>query len=289
MTKENDSLTDRGDRIAKLLARAGVGSRRDIERMIEEGRISLNGAVLTTPATLLTSLEGVSVDGKPVAERAPTMLWRFHKPKGVITTHKDPQGRKTVFDLLPQDRGRLISIGRLDLNSEGLLLLTNDGELARYFEHPSTALMRRYKVRVHGDVNEAELEKLKDGITVEGVRYGAIDAVLERKQGSNAWLNVTLSEGKNREIRKVFSALNLPVNRLIRVAYGPFSLGTLKAGDMQLVPAKDWGKIARPVLERLTPDAPIAPKRKPKSWAKAKAKPARRPQRGKVIKPGRAP
>lgn len=271
MTSGNDTGPDKGERIAKLLARAGIASRREAERMIEAGRVALHGKKLSTPATLLPNLDGVSVDGEPITEARPTtQLWRFHKPKGVITTHHDPQGRKTVFDLLPTDTGRLISVGRLDLNSEGLLLITNDGELARYLEHPSTGLTRRYRVRVHGKVNVAKLQSLKDGITIEGVRYGSIDAELERQQGTNAWLNVALNEGKNREIRKVFAALELPVTRLIRISYGPFNLGPLKKGDMQSIRSADWGKIARPIIEKLKLDAPLAPKRKKKGWAKSK-------------------
>jgi len=268
----------KGERIAKLLARAGIASRREAERMIEAGRIAFKGKVLTTAATLLPDLDGVSVDGEAIIEHRPTtQLWRFHKPKGVITTHNDPQGRKTVFDLLPSGHGRLISVGRLDLNSEGLLLITNDGALARFLEHPSTGLTRRYRVRVHGRVNEEKLKNLQNGITVEGIRYGAIDAKLERQQGTNAWLEVALEEGKNREIRKVFAALELPVTRLIRVSYGPFNLGSMKRGDMQSIRTADWGKIARPIIDSLKLDSPLAPKRKKKGWAKAKPTPKRKP------------
>lgn len=278
MTQESSSPSVRGERIAKLLARAGIASRREAERMIEAGRVAFKGKVLTTAATLLPNLDGVSVDGEAIIEHRPTtQLWRFHKPKGVITTHNDPQGRKTVFDLLPSGHGRLISVGRLDLNSEGLLLITNDGALARFLEHPSTGLTRRYRVRVHGRVNEEKLKSLKDGITVEGIRYGAIDAKLERQQGSNAWLEVALEEGKNREIRKVFAALELPVTRLIRVSYGPFNLGSMKRADMQSIRPADWGKIARPIIDSLKLDSPLAPKRKRKGWAKAKPTQKRKP------------
>lgn len=268
---------EKGERIAKLLARAGVGSRRDVERMIEAGRISLKGQVLETPAVLLHNLDDIRVDGEKIEDARPvTLMWRFHKPKGVITTHHDPQGRRTVFDLLPKEHGHLISVGRLDLNSEGLLLITNDGELARYLEHPSTELTRRYRVRVHGRVKEAALEALKNGIEVEGVRYGSIEASLERQQGSNAWLNVALQEGKNREIRKVFAALELPVTRLIRTSYGPFNLGPLKRGDLQAIPVKEWGKVARPIVDKLRLDTPLAPKRKRKGWAKTKTTPQKK-------------
>ncbi|MFZ5610150.1 MAG: pseudouridine synthase [Pseudomonadota bacterium] len=259
-----------GERIAKLLARAGVGSRRAVELMISEGRVHHRGTPVTTPATLLTALEGITVDGKPVAAVAPPRLWRFHKPRGVITTHKDPQGRRTVFDLLPPGAGRLISVGRLDLNSEGLLLLTNDGALARHLEHPATGLARRYRVRVHGEVDEARLGALIEGITVEGVRYGPITASLERAQGSNAWLIVTLHEGKNREIRKVLAALGLMVTRLIRIAYGPFGLGQLAPGEMKPVPPNDWAPLARPIAGALAGASDATLSARPKGWAKPK-------------------
>ncbi|MGA0606354.1 pseudouridine synthase [Phenylobacterium sp. VNQ135] len=228
-----------GERIAKLLARSGVGSRRDVERLIEEGRVAINGQVLTTPAVKPEPGDIITVDGVVVAEPEPVRVFRYHKPVGLVTTHKDPQGRPTVFQALPQDLPRLISVGRLDLNSEGLLLLTNDGGLARALELPATGIVRRYRARAHGRITQERLDKLKDGITVDGVRYGAIEARLDKAkeggQGANLWLTVTLHEGKNREVRRVLEALGLKVNRLIRLSYGPFALGTLGLGEIEEV------------------------------------------------------
>jgi 23S rRNA pseudouridine2605 synthase len=228
-----------GDRIAKALARAGVGSRRDVERYIAEGRVALNGQVLTSPAVKVEPGDILTVDGEVVNEAEPTRLFRYHKPVGLLTSHKDPQGRPTVFGALPEGLPRLISVGRLDINSEGLLLLTNDGELARALELPQAGVVRRYRARAHGRITQDRLDKLKDGITVEGVRYGSIDARLDKAkegpQGSNLWITVTLSEGKNREVRRVLEALGLKVNRLIRLAYGPFALGTLAVGEIEEV------------------------------------------------------
>ena len=229
---------DSGERVAKVLARAGVASRRDAERMIAEGRVALNGAVVAHPATFVTPGDILTVDGKPVGAAPQTRLWRYHKPAGLITTHRDPQGRKTIFETLPPGMPRVISVGRLDLNSEGLLLLTNDGALARRLELPETGWIRRYRVRVHGAVDPARLAALAGGMTVDGVRYGRIDAEIDMVKGSNAWLAVGLSEGRNREIRKVMAALGLDVTRLIRVAYGPFQLGRLERGALAEVPAK---------------------------------------------------
>jgi 23S rRNA pseudouridine2605 synthase len=229
---------EKGERIAKRLARAGLCSRRDAERWIEEGRVAVDGKVLKTPAFLVTEDSVIVVDGKPLAAADRTRLWRYHKPSGLVTSHKDPQGRTTVFERLPQDMPRVISVGRLDLNSEGLLLLTNDGELARRLELPSTGWLRRYRVRVHGAPEPAALAALEKGITVDGVTYGSIKAVLDRQQGSNAWLTVGLKEGKNREIRKVMEHLGWSVSRLIRIAYGPFQLGLLPEGDVEEVPTK---------------------------------------------------
>jgi len=229
---------EKGERIAKRLARAGLCSRRDAERWIEEGRVAVDGKVLKTPAFLVTDDSLIVVDGKPLAAADRTRLWRYNKPAGLVTSHKDPQGRTTVFERLPQDMPRVISVGRLDLNSEGLLLLTNDGELARRLELPSTGWLRRYRVRVHGAPEPAALAALEKGITVDGVTYGSIKAVLDRQQGSNAWLTVGLKEGKNREIRKVMEHLGWSVSRLIRIAYGPFQLGLLPEGDVEEVPTK---------------------------------------------------
>jgi len=226
-----------GERVAKALARAGVASRREVERLIAAGRVSLNGVVLDTPAVKVGPSDVLTVDGRPVAAPEAARIWRYHKPAGLVTSHRDPAGRPTVFDHLPKDLPRVISVGRLDLNSEGLLLLTNDGELARALELPSNYLVRRYRARARGRATQAQLDRLKDGITVEGVHYGPIDARLEDTRGSgvNQWITVTLSEGKNREVRKVLDALDLNVNRLIRLAYGPFDLGTLAPGEVQEV------------------------------------------------------
>lgn len=228
----------RGERIAKWLGRTGVASRRDAERMIEEGRVRLNGQPVTHPATFITEQDLVQVDGKAVSSPDRTRLWRYHKPDGLVTTHKDPEGRPTVFASLPEGMPRVISVGRLDLNSEGLLLLTNDGELARRLELPSNGWLRRYRVRVFGVVDEARLASLSEGSVFEGVRYGPIEAGLDSRKGDNAWLTVSLREGKNREIRKVMAGLNLHVSRLIRTSYGPFQLGTLKRGELEEVPGK---------------------------------------------------
>lgn len=226
-----------GERVAKFLARAGVCSRRDAERLIAEGRVKLNGKVLDTPAVKVTAKDKVQVDGRPIGAAEPTRVWRYHKPSGLVTTHRDPAGRPTVFQQLPADMPRVISVGRLDLTSEGLLLLTNDGELARRLELPSNGWLRRYRARAFGRIEQAELDQLKTGITVDGVRYGPIEARLERA-AANSWITLSLSEGKNREVRRVLEALGLKVNRLIRIAYGPFQLGTLAPGEVEEIPRK---------------------------------------------------
>lgn len=229
---------EKGERIAKRLARAGVCSRRDAEKLIADGRVSVNRKKLTTPAVLVVEGDVVTVDGQTIGEPERARLWRYHKPAGLVTTHKDPQGRPTVFERLPDDMPRVVSIGRLDLNSEGLLLLTNDGSLARTLELPATGWVRRYRVRVFGEVSPEILAGLENGITVEGVRYGPIKAVLDRQQRSNAWLTISLQEGKNREIRRVMEHLGWRVTRLIRLAYGPFQLGHLEPGEIDEVPGK---------------------------------------------------
>jgi 23S rRNA pseudouridine2605 synthase len=244
-TKDKD---EKGDRIAKVMARAGLCSRRDAEKWIALGRVSVNGVTLKTPAVVVRDDDDVRVDGKqlPTADRA--RLWRFHKPKGLITTHKDEKGRTTVFEVLPPNMPRVVSVGRLDLTSEGLLLLTNDGTLARELEHPSRGWVRRYRVRVHGRVDDKSLARLKNGVTVDGVRYGPIDAHVDKApegekttsksaSKSNTWVTVALTEGKNREVRKVMEFIGLTVNRLIRVSYGPFQLGKLDTGGLEEVPA----------------------------------------------------
>ncbi|AOW47542.1 pseudouridine synthase [Acetobacter ascendens] len=244
----------RGERIAKWLARSGVASRRDAERMIEENRIRLNGQPVTHPATFVTDGDIVQVDGEPVSAPERTRLWRYHKPDGLVTTHKDPEGRPTVFASLPEGMPRVISVGRLDLNSEGLLLLTNDGELARRLELPSNGWLRRYRVRVFGVVDEERLANLAQGSVFDGVRYGPIHAALDSRKGDNAWLTVSLKEGKNREIRKVMAGMNLHVSRLIRTSYGPFQLGTLLRRELEEVSPR----VLRDQLPKATEKAPPA-------------------------------
>ena len=222
----------KAERISKVMARAGVASRRDIERMIMDGRVKLNGKLLDTPVVNVTLADKIEVDGVPIRGIERTRLWLYHKPAGLVTTNMDPEGRPTVFDNLPEDLPRVMSIGRLDINTEGLLLLTNDGGLARALELPTTGWLRRYRVRAHGEIDQDALDKLKDGIAVDGVLYGAIEATLDRTQGSNVWLTMGLREGKNREIKNVLGALGLDVNRLIRISYGPFQLGDLPERDV---------------------------------------------------------
>jgi 23S rRNA pseudouridine2605 synthase len=222
-------------RIAKAMARAGLCSRRDAERWILAGRVTVNGEVLQSPARDVGPRDAVKVDGQPLPVAEPVRLWRYYKPKGLVTTHRDPEGRPTVFDHLPEDMPRVISIGRLDFNTEGLLLLTTDGALARHLELPATGWLRRYRIRAHGAVTQADLDKLKQGIELDGVRYGPIEATLDREQGSNVWLTIGLREGKNREVRKVLASLDLQVNRLIRISFGPFQLLDLEPGEVEPV------------------------------------------------------
>ena len=222
-------------RIAKLLARAGVASRRDIERMIADGRIALNGEKVTTPATLLTDVSGLTVDGRPVRPAKATRLYRFYKPQRALTAEFDPKGRQTIYDVLPKGLPRLVPVGRLDFMTEGLLLLTNDGELKRQLELPRTGVVRRYRARAFGHVTQEQLERLAEGITIDGVRYGSIDANLERGSGRNRWIEMSLAEGKNREVRRVLEHLGMQVSRLIRTAYGPLDLEGLGPGDIEEV------------------------------------------------------
>ncbi len=267
---QSDSAGGAGERVAKALARAGVASRREVERLIEAGRVALNGQVLTTPAVKIEPGDILTVDGEVIGEAEPARLFRYHKPVGLVTSHKDPQGRPTVFDALPAGLPRLISVGRLDLNTEGLLLLTNDGELARALELPSTALVRRYRARAHGRITQERLDKLKDGVTVEGVRYGAIDAVLDKAkegpQGANLWITLTLAEGKNREVRRVLESLGLKVNRLIRLSYGPFALATLPVGEVEEVGPR---VIREQMAEHIDPEN--LPKGDRPQWKSSKA------------------
>ncbi|MCK1683743.1 pseudouridine synthase [Bradyrhizobium sp. 147] len=227
-----------GERIAKVLARAGLASRRDAEEMVTQGRVTVNGRVINSPALDVTQNDVVAVDGKPLPPRERTRLFLYHKPRGLMTTHDDPEGRPTVFDNLPEGLPRLISVGRLDFNTEGLLLLTNDGGLARTLELPDTGWLRRYRVRAHGDVTQAQLDELKHGIEIEGVKYGPIEATLERDQGANVWLVFAIREGKNREVRNVCAHLGLEVNRLIRVSYGPFQLGEIPEGQVEEIKSR---------------------------------------------------
>jgi len=230
-----DDAPRSGERIAKLLARAGVASRREVERMIAEGRVKLNEVVLTTPATVLKTLKGVTVDGKPVKAAEPTRVFVFHKPAGLITAERDPAGRPTIYtalrNALPASAGRVMPVGRLDYNTEGLLLLTNDGELKRAMELPASGLPRTYRARTFGDITQAQLEELIEGVEIEGVRYGRIDANMERRTGRNQWIEVTITEGKNREVRRVLEHLGLEVSRLLRTRYGPFELLDLPRGQ----------------------------------------------------------
>lgn len=223
------------ERIAKAMARAGLCSRREADRWIAEGRVNVNGQVLKTPVVNVTPADRILVDGKPLPQKEPVKLWRYYKPKGLVTTNMDPQGRPTVFDNLPPELPRVVSVGRLDFNSEGLLLLTNDGALARHMELPATGWLRRYRVRAHGRITQKDLDALQKGIEVEGVRYGAIEATVDSVQGANMWLTMSLREGKNREVRRVLASLSLEVNRLIRVSYGPFQLLDLKPGGVEAV------------------------------------------------------
>jgi len=224
-----------GDRIAKVIARAGLASRREAETWIAAGRVSVNGTIISSPALNVTPSDQIAVDGAPLRARERTRLFLYHKPRGLMTTHSDPEGRDTVFRALPKGLPRLISVGRLDINTEGLLLLTNDGGLARILELPATGWLRRYRVRALGRVQQEALDRLRVGITIDGVRYGPIEATLDREQGANVWLTFGIREGKNREVRKVLESLGLTVNRLIRVAFGPFDLGDLDDGSVKEV------------------------------------------------------
>ena len=235
--KEDDSS---GGRIAKVIARAGLCSRRDAEKMILEGRVKVDGAVIASPALNVTEANLITVDGNPLKAPEQARMWRYHKPSGLVTTHKDEKGRPTVFAGLPPSLGRVVSVGRLDFNSEGLLLLTNDGEIARRMEIPASGWTRVYRARLFGKVTQAELDRLAQGISIAGVKYGPIIANLERSKGVYAWASVSLKEGKNREVKRVMESLGLKVARLIRTAYGPFQLGQLAPGGIEEIPARLW-------------------------------------------------
>jgi 23S rRNA pseudouridine2605 synthase len=246
-----------GERIAKVMARAGLCSRREAEAWILASRVKVNGVKIASPALNVTEGDLIVVDGKPLPAKEKTRLWRYHKPRGLLTAAKDPQGRPTVFQKLPDGLPRVVSVGRLDLNSEGLLLLTNDGELARKLELPATGWIRRYRVRVNGKVDPRKLNELAKGVTVEGVRYGPVHATLDRQQGDNAWLTMSLTEGKNREIRRLCDHFGWTVNRLIRVSYGPFQLGHLEKGAVEEV----VGKVLKEQLGLGKTEAPASPAR----------------------------
>ncbi len=283
---ETPKNTPAGDRIAKVLSRAGIASRREAERMIEAGLVTVNGKPITSPALNVLPTDRITVEGKPVAAPEAARLWLYYKPEGLVTSASDEKGRETVFDNLPEDMPRVMSVGRLDLNSEGLLLLTNDGELKRRLELPSTGWLRKYRVRVKGNPTDVDLEPLRKGITVEGERFQPMTVSMDRHQGANAWLTVGLREGRNREIRRAMTAINLTVNRLIRVSYGPFRLGEMEPGQVEEVRPR----VLRDQLGMT--DAPeAAPAAKPKrgpAAIKPAAKPAgaartlaKRPTRGK--------
>ncbi|MDD9717035.1 pseudouridine synthase [Dinoroseobacter sp. PD6] len=287
-----DNTTPPGDRIAKVLARAGIASRREAERLIAEGRVAVNGKTVDSPALNVTEADKITFDGTPIAEPEPPRLWRYHKPVGLVTTAKDEKGRETVFDALPADLPRVMSVGRLDLNSEGLLLLTNDGEIKRRLELPTTGWLRRYRVRVKGAPTEDDLAPLRAGIEVEGERFKPMEARLDRLQGANAWLTLGLREGRNREIRRAMGALGLVVNRLIRISYGPFRLGELKPGEVEEIK----GRILREQLGLESPEPPVGtaqakPKRGPgrKPGATPGGKPTGKPSRAPNARPGAKP
>ena len=293
-----------GERIAKLLARAGIASRREVERMIAEGRVTLGDQVITTPNTVLTGLKGVSVDGKPVKAAEPTRLFGFHKPDGLITAERDPAGRPTIYtalrNALPEGTPRVMPVGRLDFNTEGLLLLTNDGELKRALELPSTGIPRTYRARTFGEITQAQLEDLIEGVTIDGIRYGKINANMERSTGRNQWIEMTITEGKNREVRRVLEHLGLQVSRLIRTGYGPWHLGDLPRGgavEIRQVDVERFRKAlglgaaqtAAIAPQRLT--AAVRPSRKAEAAAPAKVAPPaerERPARGKTPLPRRS-
>lgn len=259
-----------GDRIAKVLARAGVASRREAERMIEAGRVSVNGKRIDSPALNVTAADRISVDGKALAEPEPARLWLYHKPAGLVTTARDEKGRPTVFDALPEDMPRVISVGRLDINSEGLLLLTNDGEIKRQLELPSTGWLRKYRVRIKGTPKEEDFAPLRQGLVIGAERFQPMIVSLDRQQGANAWLTIGIREGKNREIRRAIEDVGFVVNRLIRVSYGPFQLGQLKEGAVEEVRRK----VMRDQLGLDSPQEDTSEKPK----VRRPARPSRKPQ-----------
>jgi 23S rRNA pseudouridine2605 synthase len=282
---------NKGERIAKVLARAGIGSRRAVERMIEARMVKINGRIIDSPATLITSVEGITVDGQKVNEPEETRLWIYHKPTGRLTTYHDPEGRPTIFEALPANIPRVIAIGRLDLNTEGLLLLTNDGELARWLELPSTGWIRTYRVRVNGRFHHKRLEEISKGVTIEGINYRSVDIKLdERKEGVNQWMTVSITEGKNREVRKLLEYAGMTVTRLIRVSYGPFELGKLQRGSVEEVTLRllkiNCGDYFKKIGISL-PEPEVTrnkTKTRGKGWAKSKPKKNAKPKRKKQIR-----
>ena len=278
---------DEGERIAKAIARAGLASRREAEEWIVAGRVAVNGAVIRSPALNVSAGDRISIDGEPLPARERTRVFLYHKPRGLLTSHADPRGRQTIFQNLPKGLPRLISVGRLDFNTEGLLLLTNDGELARVLELPATGWLRRYRVRAHGAIAQPKLDALRGGVAIDGVRYGAIEATIDRVQGSNTWLTFAIREGKNREVRNVLGHLGLTVTRLIRVSFGPFQLGELTEGAVEEVPtrvlreqlgervlAQSNADFSAPIFARPQPEEPEAP-RKERRQRPAGARPSR--------------
>ena len=272
MTEKSTTTPPEGDRIAKVLARAGIASRREAERMIEAGRVTVNGKTIASPALNVSASDKIAVDGKPVSAPEPPRMWLYHKPPGLVTSNRDEKGRETVFDALPEDMPRVMTVGRLDLSSEGLLLLTNDGGIKRKLELPATGWLRRYRVRVKGRPTEDTFAPLRKGITVEGERFQPMTVTLDRQQGANAWLTVSLREGKNREIRRAMEAVGLSVNRLIRISYGPFQLGDLKPGAVEELRRK----VVRDQLGLELEDDSGTAAKKPKAVRRPPRKPVRK-------------
>ena len=292
MREQNDH-PDGGERVAKVIARAGLASRREAEAWIAAGRVAVNGAVIASPALNVTAADRIAVDGEPLPGRERTRLFLYHKPRGLLTTHADPAGRPTIFAALPKGLPRVVSVGRLDINTEGLLLLTNDGGLARALELPATGWLRRYRVRAHGEVQQEALDRLRDGVSIDGIHYGAIEARLDRAQGSNVWLTFAIREGKNREVKNVLGHLGLAVNRLIRVSFGPFQLGELPEGAVEEVKTRTLrdqlgeriaklagADFAAPILEREAERAEAPRRQQPKVDARPSPRaPARAPKK----------
>ncbi len=280
MADTDEHADQDGERIAKVIARAGLASRREAEEWITAGRVAVNGAVINSPALNVSGRDRISIDGEPLPSRERTRVFLYHKPRGLLTSHGDPRGRATIFQNLPKGLPRLISVGRLDFNTEGLLLLTNDGELARVLELPATGWLRRYRVRAHGSIAQRKLDELRAGAIIDGIRYGAIEATLDRLQGSNLWLTFAIREGKNREVRNVLGHLGLTVTRLIRVSFGPFQLGELREGEVEEVPTRvlrDQLGERIVALSRADFSAPVIARRQPEPQETARKEERRRP------------